>query len=68
MGVLQNVEREVICPPIMQETCQVYIDIEIAGLSVSFLLIDSLPSEMDHEILMPVPVFSFEPNSIFYPS
>ena len=68
MGILENAEREVICPANMEERCQVYIDIELAGLSVSFLLIDSLPSEMDHEILMPVPLFNFEPNSIFFPS
>ena len=57
--VMKRVGTEVLCPLQVYQSendhdnCKVFLNLEIRGLSHSFLIVESLPNSLDHEILIP---------------
>ena len=66
------VNTEILCTSqayaleIGSDECEAYLDIEIRAFSFSYLKIESIQSDDDHEILVPEIAYSFKPDESYF--
>ena len=49
-----------------EDICDIYLDITIDGLSLTYLRVEALDDHSDYEVLIPETVFSFSPHDFVH--